>query len=698
IMANKVANKKSNLLPPTPEPAPWIIFPCGKGRKSHTFTNILDPQKKGYVRSFLEIRRKRCLLSMHGWLLMIDDLKKDQFGKEQYFLWNPDTREVINLPSRDSQDANDCCFCILSCAPTNPDCIILFVGEDFFLFCTPGDEKWTRQSYKLEKTDDALDDYIDRGIGCTHGTIYALTFQRKATAIIERNCGILSVRLLDFEKPQTYPGTTYYRSYMVESGEELYYVVIHHLGSNIKAIRHVEVFKLDFAKKVWVKVESLGGCNFILSHYGCMSFSATKSGTEGNIIYFTLDEDNSLCAFVIVTVFIVLIRLVQVFKGKANTNTLEESQREKTNDTLGVAEENVEKPNSPNWIDIPLDILLSITMKLPLPVDYINSRLVCKTWALYLPPTIRWTVNPICSTTQCPWLMFSNRGSSTCSFVDLKSNATDSFDMPELLGAQICFSSDGWLLMCKGYRSMFFFNPFTKVTIELPDLPRNFAFSGLSFSSLPTSAECVVFGIIPITYNFADVCYLRLGEKAWTWLQCDHDIRITLSYTNPVFYDGAFYCLSQERHIGVFDLKDGKSDWTILCAPQPYKSMNENYLVGCDGELFSVYIGPKGKWVDVHKWDYLKSKWMAVNSLKDKMLFVSRSTCVSLKATTEGMQNKIYFPITFRDKTDYVYYSLDSRSWHSSFGDYHSENNYETKAQLHSTWIQPSLSWKIDSF
>ncbi|KAF9621465.1 hypothetical protein IFM89_021769 [Coptis chinensis] len=655
-MVEKVANKQSSLLPPTPEPVPWIIFPCGKGQKSQTFTNILDPLRS-YVMGFREIRGKICLLSMHGWLVMTDYLREDQCGKEQ-FLWNPNTREVINLPLMDSQDASDCCLYILSCVPTNPDCMILLVGEKekFFLFCTPGDEKWTRQSYNLARDDNALnDEYINMGVACTNGTIYAIT-SHQAVVVIERNhCGTLSVRLLAFEKPQMYFGSMIYLPYMVESDEELYYVAIHdHLGvNNRKATCHIEIFKMDFTKKVWEKVESL------------------------------------------------------VLKGKANT--LEKSLGVKINDTLGIVKENVEKPNSPNWIDLPLDILLSITMKLPLPGDYINSRLVCKTWASSLPPTIRWTVNPICSATQCPWLMFSNRGSRTCSFVDLTSNATHSFDMPELLGAQICFSSDGWLLMSKGEYSMFFFNPFTTVTIELPDLPQSFLFSGLSFSSLPTSAECVVFGIMPITYNFTDVCYLRLGEKAWTWIQCDHEIRITLSYTNPVFYDGAFYCLSQERHIGIFDIKDGKSDWTILGEPQPYKSiieeknkpyksMNENYLVGCDGELFSVYVGPKGKWVDVRKWDYSKSKWMVVHSLKDKMLFVSRSTCVSLKATKEGMQNKIYFPITFHDKNNYVYYSLDSRSWHSSFGDYHSENNYETKAQLHSTWIQPSLSWKTDYF
>ncbi|KAF9625931.1 hypothetical protein IFM89_027799, partial [Coptis chinensis] len=163
IMVKKVANKQNSLLQPTPGPAPWIVFPFGKGRKSQTFTNILDPL------------RRSC-----------QELPRDS-GKKMFVInaWIVGLREASNI-------------------------------------------SWNNDLSTL------------------HG-----------------------------------------------SGEEIYYVVIHHLGTNnLKAIGHVEIFKMDFVKEVWVKVESLGGRNFILSDKGCMSFSATKSGTEGNIIYFTLYEDN----------------------------------------------------------------------------------------------------------------------------------------------------------------------------------------------------------------------------------------------------------------------------------------------------------------------------------------------------------------------------------------------------------------------
>ncbi|KAH7866640.1 hypothetical protein Vadar_023092 [Vaccinium darrowii] len=66
-------------------------------------------------------------------------------------------------------------------------------------------------------------------------------------------------------------------------------------------------------------------------------------------------------------------------------------------------------------------------------------------------------------------------------------------DIPELSGAFLRYSKNGWLLMSRGRHSVFFFNPFTKAKIDLPDLPHNFNFTTISFSSAPTSSNCMVF-------------------------------------------------------------------------------------------------------------------------------------------------------------------------------------------------------------
>ncbi|KAG8379118.1 hypothetical protein BUALT_Bualt07G0054800 [Buddleja alternifolia] len=65
-------------------------------------------------------------------------------------------------------------------------------------------------------------------------------------------------------------------------------------------------------------------------------------------------------------------------------------------------------------------------------------------------------------------------------------------DFPELIEAEIRFSKYGWLLMSRG-NMLFFFNPFTKVKMELP--PAISPFVSVSFSLPPTSKDCLVFGI-----------------------------------------------------------------------------------------------------------------------------------------------------------------------------------------------------------
>ncbi|KAF9613572.1 hypothetical protein IFM89_009242 [Coptis chinensis] len=159
---------------------------------------------------------------------------------------------------------------------------------------------------------------------------------------------------------------------------------------------------------------------------------------------------------------------------------------EMANNKFAIAKELVEESNGFRWIDLPMDILRSIAMHLPSSADYMNFGSVCKSFALSIPQ------RPL--TTQYPQLMFSNR-TSLCSFCDLMHNVTYCFDMPDLLGARIRFSKDGWCLMSKGDYSMFFFNPFTKVTVTLPDLPKHFANDGFSFTQVPTSPDCIVFGI-----------------------------------------------------------------------------------------------------------------------------------------------------------------------------------------------------------
>ncbi|KAF9621099.1 hypothetical protein IFM89_016533 [Coptis chinensis] len=700
---------RRSFLPHVPGPSPWLVFPSGKDRDIHNFFNISDPNKRSILKNFRKVRERCCLVSMHGWLV-IRGFEYENYWtlkKDICFLWNPDTSGIIRLPSTNLHDIDRFNACILTSPPTDPDCMVLLVGNNFFLFWQLGDKQWTKQYYTVNHNPY---DIINKVITCSNGTIYAFTASNDIFATINREgCGTMSIRWFQIERPRHYSEAHRFWSYMVESYGEIYYVFLHHIGEH-DPLKYVEIFKMDFTKMAWVTVESLGETVFFLSKYGNMSLSVANSGIKGNTIHFA--EKNSLYVFGVgdesLSVYLPCLnlqapvyspfwlmpsnRLVKVYKENANTTIWDELEIEKTNKIVKVTKERVEESEGSYWIDLPRDILLSIAQHLPSADDYMNFRPVCKKWASI--PPIRWTTDTTGVTTQYPWLMYSNRKKSTCSFIDPVFNVTHCVDRTELRGARICFSKDGWLLMSKGDRSMFFFNPFTKVTIDLPDLPRDFAFRGLSFSSLPTSADCIVFGVNTFSTDYVRIDYVRLGNQAWTDRLIANHVKILLGNHNPVFYDGAFYCLSYERHLGVFDFKNNICEWRILTTPLPKKSFDQNYLVECNGEILSVFVGRNGSWVEVHKFDFSTKKWTKLRSLGDKMLFISRSTSMLLKATNKRNHNKIYFPISYNDENNCVFYSLETRKWHSSFGDFCREDIYNTKEQLHCTWIQPTLSWK----
>ncbi|OVA04482.1 Protein of unknown function DUF295 [Macleaya cordata] len=178
-----------------------------------------------------------------------------------------------------------------------------------------------------------------------------------------------------------------------------------------------------------------------------------------------------------------------------------------------------------------------------------------------------------------------------------------------LVGATIRFSKGGWLLMSKGRKTLFFYNPFTKAAIQLPDLPEIYSFTGIAFSSLPTSSDCVVFGI---------------AQDDW-------------------FEISIFVCNIHLRHCtGKRFLEDGFI-WKVLAKPRKhFNVVYPSFLVECDRKLLLVDLGPLGKSVEIFSLDFSKMVWVKVESLGKHMLFISNTSCLSAIAPNSCMENKIY--------------------------------------------------------
>lgn len=166
------------------------------------------------------------------------------------------------------------------------------------------------------------------------------------------------------------------------------------------------------------------------------------------------------------------------------------------------------------------------------------------------------------------------------------------------------------------------------------------------------------------------------------------------SYSNPVFRNGACYCLGGDGKLGVFNhRRKGDSSWTELNRPeQPCQSIRENFLVECNGDLVLVCVGHVGEYVKVFKLNRLGTAWQEVDSIEDWMLMVSHTTSISVACRSlklQGMENKIFFP-RFNGR-DSFFYSLDTCSFHSFGIGYTGEDFYNAKEHTHCTWIEPNF-------
>ncbi|XP_026403565.1 F-box/kelch-repeat protein At3g18720-like isoform X4 [Papaver somniferum] len=141
------------------------------------------------------------------------------------------------------------------------------------------------------------------------------------------------------------------------------------------------------------------------------------------------------------------------------------------------------------------------------------------------------------------------------------------------VGATIRFSKDGRLLLSNGKKIVFCYNPFTRAIIFLPDLPDNYVLGGMSFSSVPTSRDCVVIAVSNwfdfVGYDEIFFLVTEPGKGATDWDVRDFDYEgrcedyFMPCINNPVFYDRAFYCLDCNGMLGVFNMT-GDSSWEIL--------------------------------------------------------------------------------------------------------------------------------------
>ncbi|CAN0890737.1 hypothetical protein LINGRAHAP2_LOCUS16601, partial [Linum grandiflorum] len=282
----------------------------------------------------------------------------------------------------------------------------------------------------------------------------------------------------------------------------------------------------------------------------------------------------------------------------------------------------------------------------------------------------------------------------------------------------------------------------------------------MSFSAPPTSPNCVVVGLVDLKMDYTAVyiCFIRRGDSAWrdysysfnyagypNWARMQfYKPRLLARYSDdkwrspqlnlkrclfrpspclaktrwcdylsaPVFHKGAFYCISQEGQLGVFDpwKKKKRNMWKVIdvkCRTAFYTHLHsEAYLMeSSKGELLSVLVGPDGEYVQVFRYSHVLRMWQSLDSIGDQVAFLSPTSSMVLSCNelqVKGFENTIHFS-RFHG-IDNVFYSLSTKQFHSFKNGYTSPDLSDTEFRLNSTWMVPKFQchtqtplWEDDS-
>ncbi|XP_026418016.1 uncharacterized protein LOC113313457 isoform X2 [Papaver somniferum] len=604
---------------------------------------------------------------------------------------------------------------------------------NLIMYCRIGDTKWT--TLEIPKGIVAGKDMAS--LIYFKGKLYVMCCNDHFQLVVERlplrccNCDCISLGIRRFEVSTdsfVFPYRGGYscvgKTYFLESDEEIYMIEMvcldksRHLNYLVVSIN---VSRLDFSSMSWKEVNTLGDTVLFLGEDTNAFCSAAELGLSKGYLYYTLHKDQSLYMFDIedkCTMTILpcsklptswfssqwimmpqptvsvsvdgrimedLSRKVRQEDYTIRAEEIKEIISQDDNENLRKKQKK-ENPDEPRpWMVINEDIVDSIASHLH-PVDFLHFRAVCKANKL---PIVKQISGAMRSTYLTPWLLFSTENASRYNFVDpMHNNEKYLMNLPELLaGAIVRCQRGGWLLMLKGRFTFFFYNPLTKETIQLPELQSGYCCAGITFSSLPTCSDCLVFGITQQNEEEISICIIKRGADRWEFDFFENsDLeKFMPTYNEPVFHKGSFYCVDSNGTLGVFN----EDSWEVLKRPHGYSNAAYvSFLVECENEVLLVRI--LGFSVAILKLDSLEMVWQKVESLGKHMLFISFTSCLAAIAPKSCMENKVYFPRLHDERI--LYYSLETGSYHSVGSTHCAKDYFDTKSWTNCTWIEPNWS------
>ncbi|KAJ1701525.1 hypothetical protein LUZ63_001304 [Rhynchospora breviuscula] len=686
---------------------PWIIK-C-HGANKHT-TTFIDPMKKTVEeKSIAEMKGKLSLGCIDEWLFLYDEQSKEIFFLDLNSLSRvhlPSLTEEPSLPREEIVFTNFS----LSSSPNHPNCVLILHGvkldmgtytvqEHFFMCCQPHDARWNKIPLDQE-INGATSAILDgKMYTCGVGNC-VIVFD-----VLSLLAGQVDARTISAPKLPQFPIKNMVSKHLVESCGRIHLVRLHHYCQG--PINNIDIYCLDISSHEWFRVENIGERAFFLSDMSYVSVCATDVGVESNCIYYlSLDggnegriykfclDDHTMAFSLTPTVetadgsrfcwFVPTRRLTRTIVGSSAqpTNVLNEVNADKV-----IMENEITSSVSRPWSDLPNDLVELLLPHLSL-VDALCVFMVCKSWNL--------ASDSIQKAKTWPWLMYREKTDGTCKLLDPLNGKeyTTSVGLPSsVFPIRMLSSKDGWVIVLDAANAIFMGNPLNEDVVKLPPLEDfDEDFCGITFTSIPTSPDCVVMAFCTDIVNGNIYIYKwHSGEEDWTFIYDGESPMRTAAKTNPVFFQGEFYCLAETGELGVFNPVE--ETWRILDKLRPvyleddvpFTGKEDCYLLELDGNLISVF---KCNYFDndirIIKLDTEKMEWIPVKDLAGWTLFLDTRASFAKPSPHKSWSNKMLFtsfcsgPIK-----SCATYCMESKSYDIHFCD--------TKNPFDCVWLEPNL-------
>ncbi|KAJ3685027.1 hypothetical protein LUZ61_014191 [Rhynchospora tenuis] len=684
---------------------PWLFQMHGSKKKTCTFfdpiSNILEE------RTLPEFLQGKVCLGCHGeWVLLADELTKECF-----FLNIVSFSKIYLPPFPESPDFFEAIVSISS-PPNTPNCIVILVGfsKTFLLVCSPGRKRWKKVPIKyFKKHTGSL-----RGPSIIYNEQLFVMANLNATLVIDvaplmRGC--VKMTVIDQFMPCPIPYSWY--TYLVECAGNLFLIIVHSYGSGQLIIGiEVRLLKLSCNEIHWRRAQDIGDHAIFLAGRCGRSLPANKAwGAQSNCIYVPVHYTDGVRLYkfclddqVLTFTFLPennggLDRLQWAFPAEMDScrmQTVEEDifnfsdvMRSKETDSTIIGEEDEsEMVISRRWDELPIELVELLLSRLSL-VDCLRLPSVCKGWSQ--------ASSFICKGRVWPWLMYlPNLKYQSFKFIDPFNCKDYTLKSDAVVAARdhlaLRFSKDGWVVVTEGNKKVYVLNPFTAQVINLPLLHlRDYIFDAISFTSVPTSPDFVVYGFtFQICGEFVEISTWSPGEEEWNVLKFWPSIPFFPSSNNPVLFQGEFYCLGRKGELGVFN--PDLETWNVLCKPEPVYLTEPCYgaeychLLELNGDLISIFrTDDTDKPIHVLKLDHSEMEWETLEHLGEMTLFVDRRNSIAIPSPEKKYANRIYVP-RFENGMDSkkgIFYSMEDNRYHPSM--------HRVEEPLTCVWMEPNL-------